>query len=77
MNIQEAVHKAAEEDKMIVREKFYQDNGEHFGAIDPSNSYECCRIMKKMNGKWTQRERCWNPTLEDLIANDWILITKE
>lgn len=77
MVINEAAKIASKENKLMVRQKFYEDFGEGAGAIDPSNGYDCCRILKKTDGVWKQRERCWNPTLDDLTADDWEVIPKE
>ena len=58
MNIQEAVQKAAEEDKMIVREKFYQDYGEHAQGIPQGKDLQRLygRQRCELCGAYNQRD---------------------
>lgn len=74
MYIQEAVKKALEERSFITRESI--DNAISYRAtkIKPTNSYANCIIhVCDPNGKEIGRCKNWNPSAEDLMADDWIL----
>lgn len=71
MRIHEAVEKALKEKSPITRTAL-RDFG--FG-IFPTDSSDCCYLIIK-DGK-QQPTRCWNPTANDLLADDWELVTKE
>lgn len=68
MKIYEAVEKALKEKKPITRRGLFKMGF----MILPTNSSECCYVltedMKKRPG------RHWNPTADDLIADDWIVV---
>lgn len=67
MNIQDATKKALEENKYIRRKSTKHSTT----RIKPTNSYDCCLLV--VHGKDRQQGRCWNPTADDLMADDWII----
>ncbi len=71
MRIHEAVEKALKEKSPITRTSL-RDFG--FG-IFPTDSSDCCYLISKDEKQ--QPARCWNPTANDLLADDWELVTKE
>ena len=44
---------------------------EIFAVIKPSNSYETCQLIISRYGKAERAARSWNPTADDLTADDW------
>lgn len=74
MNIQEAVKAALECDGMIHRESITFGGREIHGVIKPTNTYDTCILMVLEEGIVKRSCRCWNPTAEDLIANDWEIV---
>lgn len=73
MKISEAVEKAMEQDKMIYRHNIRHETGYHSTFIKPTNSYDTCIVVSYREGKETASCRNWNPTGDDLIADDWEL----
>ena len=71
MKIYEAVEKALKEKRPITRTGLRDFGFEIF----PTDSSDCCYIIPK--DKKQQPGRCWNPTANDLMADDWELVTKE
>lgn len=71
MIISEAVEKALKENKSITRFSLRDFGFEVF----PTDSSDCCYIVS--TNKKQQPGRCWNPTANDLMADDWELVTKE
>lgn len=70
MKIYEAVEKALKEKKPITRMGLRD-----FGfSIFPTDSSDCCYLIPKDEKQ--QPARCWNPTANDLLADDWELVTK-
>jgi len=68
--IHEAVKKALEEDGWIVREGL--EIFKHL-AIKPTNTGFNCIVKMKL-----EREApCWNPSAEDLMADDWMVLSKD
>ncbi len=65
MRIDEAVRKAIEENGSIIRKSTLESNT----RIKPTNTYDCCIIFTI--GSNHRQSRYWNPTADDLIANDW------
>lgn len=71
MKIYEAVEKALKEKRSITRTGLRDFGFEIF----PTDSSDCCYLIPK--DKKQQPGRCWNPTANDLMADDWELVTKE
>lgn len=76
MNIQEATKKAMEEDAYITRRENQRYSGySRIGVIKPSNSHDTCAIMTlDEKGRTENYCRNWNPTADDLMADDWYVI---
>lgn len=71
MHINEAVKQALEVGGEIYRESAKLDYSDIYATIKPTNSYDTC-ILIIMGAKGNKRScRNWNPTAEDLIADDW------
>ncbi len=62
MDIKEATEKAMKENGFI-RRKSYDFAGM---LIKPTNTYDCCILLLG-----SEQYRCWNPVIEDLLADDW------
>lgn len=71
MKIHEAVKKALEEDALIIRTSAREPESDIYAAIKPTNSYDTCRLVVMIGGKPESACRCWNPTADDLMADDW------
>lgn len=74
MNIQEAVKKAMEENRLIARSSVKINESDVYAAIKPSNSYDACLLVVIIGGKREKACRCWNPTADDLTADDWTIL---
>ena len=74
MYIHEAVKKALKEDGLIIRSSAKEPESEIYSAIRPTNSYDTCRLIVMRAGKVERACRWWNPTADDLIADDWTFI---
>lgn len=74
MHIHEAVKKALEEDGLIIRESAKEPESDIYSAIRPANSYDTCRLLMMRAGKVEGACRWWNPTADDLMADDWTTI---
>ena len=73
MNIQTAIKKAIDENSFIARKSL--DFGEGRTLIKPPDSSDCCVVVFKREGsKKRQQIKCWNPTADDLLAEDWEVI---
>lgn len=71
MNIQEATRMAIEKDSAICRKSIRASCDTRFAVIRPTNSYETCKIITYQDGEEISSCRCWNPTADDLTADDW------
>ena len=71
MNIQEAAKKALESNGTIYRESVKGGDIKRYGAIKPTNTYDTCLLVILSEGQVEKSCRCWNPTADDLIADDW------
>lgn len=73
MNILTAIKKAIDENSFIARTSL--DFGEGRTLIKPTNSSDCCIVVFQREGaKRQQQIKCWNPTADDLLAEDWEVI---
>lgn len=70
MLIHEAVRKAMKQDKEIYRQSAKRDYPDRYATIKPTNSYEACLLIINTENK-KKSCRNWNPTADDLMANDW------
>lgn len=73
MVISEAVKLATEQGGMIYRKEIWSNKGFSNVFIKPTNSYDHCIVVKYQDGKEDSCCRNWNPTAEDLMADDWEL----
>lgn len=77
VHIHEAVKTALEENKMIIRASAKEPESEVYAVIRPTNSYDACiLIVRGRDANYTRACRCWNPTADDLMADDWTVITE-
>lgn len=77
MFIHEAVRKALEEKRAIKRklwDVFEDDSTDNATVILPTNSYACCIIKRFFVRSWRKPGELWNPTADDLIADDWEVV---
>ena len=74
MTIQKAIQIALEIDGFIARKSIYKESGTCKTVIKPTNSYDTCIIMTIEKGREIKSSRNWNPTVDDLSANDWKVI---
>ena len=65
MFIHEAVSAALHNGCQIARSTY------HHITIEPTNSHMCCIIHSSKRRECAPR---WNPTADDLLANDWVLV---
>ena len=72
--IQEATEKALREDCFICRKSAREENMSVFGVIKPTNTYDTCLLLIVKNGKINKGSRWWNPTANDLMADDWEIL---
>ena len=76
MYIHEAVEKAVKENGRITRSSARRPESDIYSEITPTNSYDTCLITVLNNGKPRKTAGRWNPTADDLMADDWIVITE-
>lgn len=74
MHIHEAVKKALAENGRIIRTSAVETESDIYSAIRPTNSYDTCLLTVMKNGKPERTCRGWNPTADDLMADDWVVI---
>lgn len=67
MFIHEAASSAAHGDLLITRSKW----AGRF-KIKPTDGLSCCEVFAEGRADVGKR---WNPALDDLIANDWMLVS--
>lgn len=72
MNIIEAIKSTDKNAPFITRQKWQHLVGSPYGApkLLPTSSPDGMILHSKANGKENPR-RGWQPTAEDLIADDW------
>lgn len=76
MYIHEAVAEAMKMNGMISRETT-ATAGEVYAVIKPTNSYNACFLLMCRSGEMECGGAMWNPTVEDLIADDWEVLRNE
>lgn len=77
MFIHEAVAKAQKNNEVIYRTSAKRKKQDIYALIKPTNSYDACQIIIYKNGKPQRAARTWNPTADDLAANDWECLEDE
>lgn len=70
MNIQKAVKQALKEDKCIRRKSINSGILDSQVLIKPTHSLDCCMVLI-IGEKKGRKPRYWNPTADDLTADDW------
>lgn len=75
MYIHEAVEKALKNNGLIYRKSERNPEGRsdrgRFAMIKPTNGYDACRILVFVCGELDSAIRRWNPSADDLMADDW------
>lgn len=72
MDIKEAVKEAVEIGGFIERKAFGNENAFRKYKIKPTNSRATCvTYVLDKNGKTAKHCKDWNPTADDLTADDW------
>ncbi len=74
MNIQAATKKAVESRGLMYRMSTRQVNEARYGVIKPTNTYDSCILVVMDKGIQTKSCRAWNPTADDLLADDWEVV---
>lgn len=85
MNIQEAVKTVLTKENEKKRKLFIRRKSINSGMVEsdtyiyPTNGYDCCIIfnLSPLARKPENHARYWNPTADDLMANDWEIISME
>lgn len=77
MHIHEAVRMAMEEDNLIIRSSAKIEESTRYAAIKPTNTYDTCVLVVIADKKQKEACRCWNPTADDLMADDWAVLRNE
>lgn len=62
---------------MIIRASAKEPVSDIYSAIRPTNSYDTCRLILMRAGRAERACRWWNPTADDLMADDWIVIREK
>lgn len=77
MYLHEAVKEAMKTNGLIYRKETVQNSdGVLQGAIRPTNTYDTCILVVLEDEKIKKSYRAWNPTADDLMADDWMLWDK-
>ena len=61
----------------IYRKSVKRPEQDIYALIKPTNSYDTCQIIVYRHGKPERSARAWNPTADDLAANDWECLEDE
>lgn len=77
MFIHEAVAKAQKNNEVIYRALAKRKEQDIYVLIKPTNSYDACQIIVCRHGKSERSARAWNPTADDLAADDWECLRNE
>lgn len=70
MDIVQAVELALKKD-LFIRRKSTLFSGTR---IKPTNTYDACLVL--VDGEIKRQSRFWNPTADDLVADDWEVVTE-
>lgn len=70
MFLRDAVIESLETGRAIYRESCLHGETDRSALIKPTNSYDCCQLIV-VDGGTARGARNWNPTADDLIADDW------
>lgn len=74
MYIHEAVMEDMRDNALIIRASAKETESGIYSAIRLTNSYDTCLFLV-MKGQSIDRAcRWWNPTADDLMADDWNVI---
>ena len=74
MYIHEAVREAMRDNALIIRTSARETKSDIYSAIRPTNSYDTCLLVIMKGERIDRACRWWNPTADDLIADDWTVI---
>lgn len=74
MHIHEAAEMAASKGKCMTRKSVMEETNGKLLNVKPTNTSECCILIDRTKRRPGGSARWWNPTLEDLTADDWIVI---
>ncbi len=77
MDIKEAVKEAMKKDGVICRASAKDECSAIFGVIKPTNTYDTCLLLVVKNGKVENGCKWWNPTADDLMADDWGTLSRD
>ena len=77
MTIQEAVKEAVKCGGEIVRTSAVIPESTVFTSIIPTNTYDTCLLVINDSDGTKRCCRCWNPTADDLMADDWNVLRNE
>lgn len=75
MHLRRAVKMAIKEGKEIYRESARKECSDTYATIKPTSTYDACILTVHREGK-KKSCRNWNPTADDLLANDWEVTTE-
>lgn len=76
MNIQKAIKEAMDCDGSFFRKATMCKEDDIRIVIKPAFSNETCTIVSLMNGIPVRSSKDWNPSIEDLITDDWIVLNE-
>lgn len=74
MYIHEAVREAMRDNALIIRTSARETKSDIYSAIRPTNSYDTCLLVMMKGERIDRACRWWNPTADDLMADDWTVI---
>ncbi|OUN68563.1 hypothetical protein B5G11_12415 [Drancourtella sp. An57] len=74
MYIHEAVREALKKNTLIIRASAKETESDTYSAIRPTNSYDTCLLLVMKGERIDRACRWWNPTADDLMADDWTVI---
>lgn len=77
MYINEAVKEAIKRDAVISRKSAQRKLTNVYAVIKPTNTYDTCLLIMCRKGKEVESAGMWNPTADDLIADDWQVLKDE